>query len=63
MGKFRVEIEELADEHFRKHFKSGDKASIKKIKQIVAELAEHPFTGTGKPELYATNFLDFGLEE
>lgn len=51
MGKFRVKIEKLADEHFRKHFKSGDKASIKKINQIVAELSEHPYTGTGKPEL------------
>lgn len=59
MGKFRVEIEELADEHFRKHFKSGDKASIKKIKQIVAELAEHPFMETGKPELLRNELSGF----
>lgn len=50
MGKFRVKIEDLAEEHFNKHFKSGDKASIKKIKQIVFELSEHPYTGIGNPE-------------
>lgn len=59
MGKFRVKIEELADEHFRKHFKSGDKASIKKIKQIVTELSEHPYTGTGKPELLRNELSGF----
>ena len=59
MGKFRVKIEKLADEHFRKHFKSGDKASIKKIKQIVAELSEHPYIGTGKLEALRNELSGF----
>lgn len=59
MGKFRVKIEKLADEHFRKHFKSGNKASIKKIKQIVAELSEHPYIGTGKPEALRNELSGF----
>ena len=28
MGKFRVEIEELAKNHIEKHLKSGDKISV-----------------------------------
>lgn len=30
--------------------KAGDKATIKKIEVLLAELLEHPYTGTGKPE-------------
>lgn len=50
MGKFRVEIEELARFQIEKHLKSGDKASIKKIKKILSELSESPFQGVGNPE-------------
>lgn len=50
MGKFRLKIEKLAESHLRKHFKSGNKASIKKITQILDELSETPFEGVGKPE-------------
>jgi toxin YoeB len=32
------------------HDKSGDKAILKKIKSLLAELEAHPGTGTGKPE-------------
>jgi toxin YoeB len=31
--------------------KSGNKAILKKILILLNELAEHPFEGTGKPEL------------
>jgi toxin YoeB len=50
MGKFRLKIEELAGKHIKQHFKSGDKASIKKIEKILIELTETPYTGTGNPE-------------
>ena len=50
MGKFRVEIEELARIHIEKHLKSGDKASIKKLQKILHQLTEHPFIGVGNPE-------------
>ncbi|MES2277682.1 MAG: Txe/YoeB family addiction module toxin [Bacteroidota bacterium] len=50
MGQFKLKIEELAELHIRKHFKSGDKASIKKIEKILIELTETPYTGIGNPE-------------
>ncbi|MDR3133675.1 MAG: Txe/YoeB family addiction module toxin [Prevotellaceae bacterium] len=31
--------------------KSGNRKSYDKIRQITCELMEHPYTGTGKPEL------------
>ena len=39
MGKFKIKIEELAQAHLKRHFKSGDKASIKKIEKIILELS------------------------
>ena len=50
MGQFKLKIEELAEQHIRKHFKSGDKASIKKIEKILKELTETPYSGIGNPE-------------
>ena len=50
MGQFKLKIEELAEIHIKKHFKSGDKASIKKIEKILIELTNTPYTGTGNPE-------------
>ena len=50
MGQFKLKIEELAELHLKKHYKSGDKASIKKIEKILIELTETPYTGTGNPE-------------
>lgn len=50
MGKFRLEIEEIARKDLAKHFKVGDKATITKIETILKELTEHPTNGTGKPE-------------
>ena len=40
MGEFRVKIEKLAESHLKKHFKAGNQGSIKKITQILDELAE-----------------------
>jgi toxin YoeB len=50
MGQFKLKIEELAEIHLRKHFKSGNQASIKKIEKILLELTETPYTGIGNPE-------------
>lgn len=50
MGKFRLEIEELAKSDFDKIYKSGDKATIKKLEKIILELEHHPETGSGNPE-------------
>ncbi|MGV1011397.1 MAG: Txe/YoeB family addiction module toxin [Flavobacterium sp.] len=55
MGKFRVEIEELAKIHIEKHFKSGNKAILKKLEKIIAELSETPYSGIGNPEALKYN--------
>jgi toxin YoeB len=50
MGKFRVEIKIEAQKDLKRHFKSGDKATIKRIEVVLKELEIHPFVGTGQPE-------------
>ena len=50
MGQFKIEVEELAKKHLKLHYKSGDKASIKKLEKIFLELSETPFTGIWNPE-------------
>lgn len=40
MGKFRIEIKPEAKKDLEKHFKSGGRASIKKIERILVELSE-----------------------
>lgn len=50
MGKFRIEVRDVAERHIAKHYKSGDKKSIKTIQKIFLELAENPFEGIGNPE-------------
>jgi toxin YoeB len=59
MGKFRVEITELAKKQIAKHLKSGNQASIKKIVLILKELSENPYAGTGKPEALKENLTGF----
>ena len=51
MGKFRIEVKPEAQKDLAKHYKSGNKANIKKIETFLVELSKHPYTGTGKPEL------------
>jgi toxin YoeB len=50
MGKFTIKVEKIAEEHLKKHFRSGNKSNIKKIEQIFIELAEPPYHGIGNPE-------------
>jgi len=50
MGKFRVIVSENAKRDLLQIPKSGDKVSIKKVENIIAELYLHPETGMGKPE-------------
>jgi toxin YoeB len=50
MGKFRLEVEDLAKSDFDKIYKSGDKPTIKKLEKIILELENHPTTGIGNPE-------------
>lgn len=50
MGKYRVIVSNIAKKDLLAIHRSGDKASIKKVEQIIAELYNHPETGIGKPE-------------
>ena len=48
--KYLIIIQKLADIHFEKLKKSGDKAFFKKLKQILEELEYNPKIGVGNPE-------------
>jgi toxin YoeB len=41
------------------HKKSGNKALIKKLFQLLKELTEHPTSGTGKPEQLRHNLVGY----
>lgn len=56
MGKFRVTLTDKAKLDVEKHYKSGNKATIKKLEQIFKELSEHPYSGTGQPEKLKYDF-------
>ncbi len=49
-GKVQGYINRSSKKDLIKHFKSGNKATIKKIEKILLELSEHPTTGTGNPK-------------
>jgi toxin YoeB len=50
MGKYTVNIAPIAQKDLQNHYKSGNKATIKKIERILQDLLENPFIGEGKPE-------------
>jgi toxin YoeB len=45
-----LQFSQKTDEDLLFHKKSGNKAILKKIVTFLEEIAEHPFSGTGKPE-------------
>lgn len=51
MSSYILRFSEQAKEDIRNHKKSGNKAVVNKITLLLEELTEHPFVGTGKPEL------------
>jgi toxin YoeB len=54
MSKFRVIIKEEAQQDLKKLLRY-EPASYKKALKLIAELLEHPRTGTGKPEALSGN--------
>ena len=48
---YELVLTKTALKDIEKHKKAGDKATLKKLQQLLNELREHPFLGTGKPEL------------
>ena len=56
MGKYFVDI---ARKDLKEHYKSGTKATIKKIGKILLELTENPFSGEGQPEELRYNYKGY----
>ena len=50
MGKFKIILKPQAERDFPQIEKSGNKATIKRLAKIMAELSEHPTKGIGNPE-------------
>jgi len=48
--KYDLIISEDAEKDFLRLRKSGEKAAILKLNDLLNELREHPYTGTGKPK-------------
>lgn len=48
---YHLDFTENAQKELTFHKKSGNKVILKKILKLLEELSEHPFDGTGKPEL------------
>ena len=59
MGKFRIEITDLAKSQLAKHYKSGNKGTIKKIEKILIELSKTSLHSIGKPEALKENLTGF----
>ncbi|MFZ1751071.1 MAG: Txe/YoeB family addiction module toxin [Saprospiraceae bacterium] len=59
MGKYLVEIDPNARKELKAHYKSGNKANIKKIEKILVELTEKPFEGVGHPEELKHEYAGF----
>ena len=51
MGKYQVVASDKAKADLSEVARSGNKPMMRKIEKLIKELAEHPTTGTGKPEL------------
>ena len=47
---YRLQLSKIALKDLDSHRKSGNKANLIKIKQLLNELLIHPETGTGQPE-------------
>ena len=54
---YRIVFTKQAQNDIDFHKKSGNRAVLKKINTFLEELVQHPFTGTGKPELLKYNLV------
>jgi toxin YoeB len=52
---YHLDFSDQAKKDIDFHKKSGNKTILKKIFVLLNELTEHPFEGTGKPELLKHN--------
>lgn len=52
---FHLDFSDQAKSEIDDHKKAGNKAVLKKLLNLLNELSEHPFEGTGKPEALKHN--------
>ncbi len=57
--KYTVIVKRLAQTHIQDIVKSGDKSSIKKLKQILTDLEINPMEGVGNPEQLKHNLSGY----
>lgn len=50
MSSYTLRFSDQAKDDISQHKKAGNKSVVNKITLLLQELAQHPFTGTGKPE-------------
>lgn len=55
---YHLDFTDQAKDDIALHKKTGNKAVLKKLHALIQELAEHPFTGTGKPEQLKHNLSE-----
>ncbi|MFB9293830.1 Txe/YoeB family addiction module toxin [Persicitalea jodogahamensis] len=48
---YRLDFSEQARKDISYHRKAGNRAVLKKLLTLLEEIADHPFEGTGKPEI------------
>lgn len=59
MEQYIIEITPDARKDLQQHYKSGNKAVIKKIEKILSELSKTPYHGEGKPEQLKSNYSGY----
>ena len=56
---YHLDFSDQANSDISYHKKIGNKAILRKILNLLNELSEHPFEGTGKPEALKHNLSGF----
>ncbi|GHS96819.1 Txe/YoeB family addiction module toxin [Planctomycetales bacterium] len=56
---YEVDFSDEAKRDLAVHRRSGNIPLMRKINRLLAELAEHPYTGTGKPEALRENLSGY----
>ncbi len=59
MEKYLIDVERSAKKELQKHFKSGDKSTIKRIEQIFTELEQNPCKGVENPKQLRHSLSDY----
>ena len=54
-----IEFTEQAIEDIKFHKKSGNKSAVRKIKELLEDIQQHPETGIGKPEALEHNLKGY----